>query len=124
MDQNPTEKELEILQIIWENGPSTVRFVNDQFQKEGDVGYTTTLKLMQIMTKKGILKRDTTDKNHIYHAVVQKKKMQNVLTQKFINKVFKGSASQLVLQVLGNSGATEKEIEEVKQYITKIENKS
>ena len=72
----PTESELEILQILWEHGPNTVRFVNDELSKTKETGYTTTLKLMQIMHEKGLVKRDDSMRTHIYQAAVNKEKTQ------------------------------------------------
>lgn len=122
-EQLPTEKELEILQLIWQNGPSTVRLINDELNKNNKVGYTTTLKLMQIMAEKGLLSRDESSRNHIYHAQVKMSNTQNMLTKKFLNQVFSGSAKQLVMQLLGNNAASAKDLEEVKEFIKNLENK-
>jgi len=120
-EQFPTEKELEILQLIWHNGPSTVRLINEELNQNKKVGYTTTLKLMQIMAEKGLLSRDESSRNHIYHAEVKMNKTQNALTEKFLNQVFGGSSKQLIMQLLGNSKASAKDINEVKEYIKKLE---
>ena len=121
----PTESELEILHILWGNGPSSVRFVNDELNanKEGEVGYTTTLKIMQIMSDKNLVVRNTDSRTHIYDANVEEKDTQNALLQKFVDRTFKGSAMQLVMQTLGNHEATPEELEEIKALIQSIEKK-
>src|SRR6202012_369178 len=98
-DQNvniePTKSELEILQVMWEFGPSTVRFVNDKLNERKDVNYTSTLKLMQIMADKGIVKRDESQMKHIYHVAQEEEKTKDHLLQKFVDSMYKGSASKL-----------------------------
>ncbi len=118
----PTEAELEILQVLWTYGPSNVRFVNDKLKSERNVGYTTTLKLMQIMTEKGILERDMNSRTHIYHAIVEEKETKNQLIDKFISTLFGGSTSGMVLQALGNQKCSTKELNEIKKLINNIEN--
>ncbi|MDM8158281.1 BlaI/MecI/CopY family transcriptional regulator [Labilibaculum sp. K2S] len=118
----PTEAELEILQVLWTYGPSNVRFVNDKLKSERNVGYTTTLKIMQIMTEKGILERDIKSKTHIYKAVVEEKETKNQLIDKFISTLFGGSTSGMVLQALGNQKCSTKELNEIKKLIDNIEN--
>ena len=119
----PTESELEILQVLWEHGPSTVRFVNDQLNEDREVGYTTTLKLMQIMAEKGLADRDTSQRTHIYRPVVtEAETQQNLLTQ-FVDRTFKGSAMKMVMQALGNHNASEAELDEIKALIEQIESK-
>ena len=117
----PTEAELEILQILWDSGPSTVRFVNDKLNLKKEVGYTTTLKIMQIMTEKNLLSRDEENKSHIYSAVYKKDETQKVLLDKFLESTFGGSASKLVLQALGNRKTSKKEIEEIRKFLDEIE---
>lgn len=117
----PTDAELEILQILWSHGPCNVRFVNDLLNQQREVGYTTTLKLMQIMTDKGLLTRDADQKVHIYHAVVTESETQKVLLQRFVDAAFRGSAMKLVLQALGNSQASAEELDEIKDLINRIE---
>ncbi|MFK7808138.1 MAG: BlaI/MecI/CopY family transcriptional regulator [Saprospiraceae bacterium] len=122
----PTESELEILHVLWANGPSSVRFVNDKINesKKGEVGYTTTLKIMQIMfADKKLLLRNTDSRTHIYEANVTEKETQNALLQKFVDRTFKGSAMQLVMQALGNHQTTSEELEQIKALIESIENK-
>lgn len=98
----PTESELEILNIIWEKNAATVRDVHEELAKSKDVGYTTTLKLMQIMHEKGLVKRDESMRTHVYQAAVNKEKTQKHLLDKMIDSLFGGSSTQLVLQALGS----------------------
>jgi len=121
----PTESELEILHVLWSNGPSSVRFVNDKLNenRDGEIGYTTTLKIMQLMfSPKKLVVRNTDSRTHIYEAIVSEKDTQNALLQKFVDRTFKGSAMQLVMQTLGNHQATSEELEQIKALIQSIEN--
>ena len=120
----PTDSELEILHILWEKGASSVRDINDLLNLRREVGYTTTLKLMQIMNEKGLVKRDTAAKTHIYKALVREKETKNNLISEFVNVAFHGSAMNLVMQALGNSSSSEEELTELKTLIAKLENKS
>lgn len=117
----PTASELEVLQILWENGPSTVKFVNDELSKKKKVGYTTTLKIMQIMNEKKILEREKLGRSHIYKPVSQKDETQNLLLEKVLETAFGGSASKLVMQALGRTNTSKEEIEEIKKYLEKVE---
>ncbi|MEJ5962831.1 BlaI/MecI/CopY family transcriptional regulator [Pedobacter immunditicola] len=119
----PTESELEILQILWEKGDCTVRDVHEILEQSKDAGYTTTLKLMQIMHEKGLVSRDTSAKTHIYRALVNQQKTQEQLVNKMINNVFNGSASRLVMQALGNHSASKEEIDSIKEYLEKLSKK-
>ena len=121
LSPKPTEAELEILQILWDSGPATVRFVNDKLNLRKEVGYTTTLKIMQIMAEKNLLARDEENKSHIYSAVYKKDETQKVLLDKFLESTFGGSASKLVLQALGNRKTSKKEIEEIRKFLDEIE---
>ncbi|MCD6013896.1 MAG: transcriptional regulator [Flavipsychrobacter sp.] len=116
----PTDSELEILNILWEKGPSTVRDIHAELEKSKDAGYTTTLKLMQIMHDKGLLKRDTGNKSHVYTANVSQEKTQGQLLKRMIDNVYNGSASQLVMQALGNHKADKKELDEIRKYLDEI----
>lgn len=120
----PTESELEILNILWDKGPSTVRDVHEVLEQSKEAGYTTTLKLMQIMYEKKLLKRDTTAKSHVYTANVSQEKTQGQLVKKLIDSVFNGSASQLVMQALGNHKTNKKELDAIKKYLEEMEKKS
>lgn len=118
----PTESELEILQILWESGPSSVRFVNEKLSAFRDIGYTTTLKLMQIMNDKKLTTRDTGNRTHIYKANVAEDETKIKLLKNFVDSTFKGSAMKLVMQALGNHESTPEELEQIKAFIQKIEN--
>ena len=117
----PTDAELEILQVLWENGPSSVREVNEVLNSKREVGYTTTLKLMQIMLDKGLLERDTASRSHIYAPVALETDIQSQLLNRFLQSTFRGSASKLVMQLLGNHTATSEELEAIKALIDQIE---
>lgn len=119
----PTESEMEILQILWEKGTCTVRDVHEILEKSKDAGYTTTLKLMQIMHEKGLVARDTSAKTHIYRALVNQEKTQQHLVSKMIDNVFNGSAARLVMQALGNHSASKDEIDSIKKYLDELSNK-
>lgn len=117
----PTDSELEILHILWENGPSSVRFVNDKLNERREVGYTTTLKLMQIMAEKNIAVRNTESRTHIYEANISETDTQKALLKKFVDATFRGSAMNLVLQALGDHDASKEELDSIKALIKKIE---
>ncbi len=119
----PTNAELEILQILWKAGPSTVRFVNEQLseQQEKEIRYTTTLKLMQIMTEKKLLSRNTDTRTHIYLAEAVQGDTQKALLKRFVDATFQGSAMSLVMQALGNHETSQQELDEIKALIEKIE---
>jgi len=117
----PTAAELEILQVLWAYGPSTVRFVNEKLKTERDVGYTTSLKVMQIMTNKGMLDRYKESRTHIYSALVEEQETKNQLLDKFVTSLFGGSASGMVLQALGNHKCSTEELDEIKKLIENIE---
>jgi predicted transcriptional regulator len=116
----PTESELEILGVLWERGLASVREVHEQLARTKDVGYTTTLKLMQIMHEKGLVKRDDSVKTHIYQALVSREKTQKHLLGRMINGLFGGSPTQLVIQALGNYKASAEEIEEIQQLLNNL----
>jgi predicted transcriptional regulator len=118
----PTKSELEILQVLWQNGPSTVRFVNDRLnEQKREVHYTSTLKLMQIMTEKELLTRDESNMKHIYSAAMDEQKMKGLLLDKFVDNMYNGSAGNLVLQLLGNKKASKNELEAIKDLLKKLE---
>ena len=116
----PTESELEILQVLWERDLASVRDVHEELAKNKDVGYTTTLKLMQIMHEKGLVKRDDSIKTHIYQAAVSREKTQKHLLGKMINTLFGGSSTELVLQALGSHKATPAELDEIQQLLNNL----
>jgi BlaI family transcriptional regulator, penicillinase repressor len=117
----PTESELEILNILWTRNEATVREVHEELAKSKDVGYTTTLKLMQIMNEKGLVKRDESMRTHLYQSAVNKEKTQKHLLNKMIDSLFGGSSTQLVLQALG-TGEQKLSAEELEKIQTLINN--
>ena len=119
----PTDSELEILQLLWEHGPLTVRALNDQVNKQRRVGYTTSLKMMQIMTEKGMLTRDTEQRSHVYVPALQPENVQSNILDHILKTVFMGDRSKLVLQALGNQHASHEELSELKALIHKMEEK-
>ena len=120
----PTESEMGILQVLWEKGPSTVREVHDILSEKKEAGYTTTLKLMQIMNEKGLLSRNDESKSHIYSAAVKKQSIQKQMVGKMIDGLFKGSSASLVMHALGNHRASKEEIQEIKKYLDEMESKN
>ncbi|WP_421825572.1 BlaI/MecI/CopY family transcriptional regulator [Larkinella sp.] len=116
----PTESELEILQVLWAKGPSTVRQVNEHLSQTRDIGYTTTLKLMQIMHEKGLLSRTEEGRYHVYQALIGEEETQQHLLDRFVDTAFRGSAMKLVMQALGNSKATPRELEELQKLINQL----
>jgi BlaI family transcriptional regulator, penicillinase repressor len=116
----PTESELEILQVLWDRGQASVRDVHEELLKTKEAGYTTTLKLMQIMHEKGLVKRDDSIKTHIYQAAVSKEKTQKHLLGKMIDTLFGGSPTQLVMQALGNHKASDSELEEIQKLLDNL----
>src|SRR6516165_10466432 len=116
----PTESELEILRVLWDRETASVREVHEELVKSKDVGYTTTLKLMQIMHEKGLVKRDDSLKTHIYQAAVSREKTQKHLLGKMINTLFGGSPTELVIQALGNHKTSLEELEEIQQLLDNL----
>jgi BlaI family penicillinase repressor len=123
MEIKPTESELEILQVLWKMGQATVRDVHEELAKTKAAGYTTTLKLMQIMDEKGLVERDTTSKTHIYKARYTQGTAQSSALDKILSTVFEGSTSDLVIQALGHHKASKDEIDAIKSYLEKFEKK-
>ena len=116
----PTESELEILQILWQKGKATVREVHEELSRTKDSGYTTTLKLMQIMFEKGIVSRDDSNKTHIYQPNVTREKTQKHMVGKMIDTLFSGSSAQLVMQALGNSKSSRQELDEIQRMLDEL----
>ncbi len=123
INPKPTDSELEILQILWKTGASTVKEVNDELNKLRPVGYTTTLKIMQIMYEKEFLRRERSGRSHIYSADIKENDTKNILLDKVLQTVFAGSASKLVMQALGQNKTSKKEISEIKKFINDLENR-
>lgn len=116
----PTESELEILQILWSKGLATVREVHEDLASAKDVGYTTTLKLMQIMHEKGLVKRDDSMRTHVYQAAVNKEKTQKHLLGKMIDNLFGGSPTQLVIQALGEHKTSQEELQRIQALLDEL----
>ncbi len=116
----PTESELEILRVLWVKVSASVREVHEELAKTKDVGYTTTLKLMQIMHEKGLVKRDDSIKTHIYQANVSREKTQKQMLGKMIDTLFGGSPTELVMQALGNHKASAIELDEIQKLIDNL----
>ncbi len=117
----PTDSELEILGVLWQNGASTVKTVNEKLNEKREVGYTTTLKILQIMYEKGLVERDENERSHIYKPKIKESEMQKVLLDKLLESAFNGSAANLVMQALGNSKTSKDELQQIREYINKIE---
>ncbi|WP_153800739.1 BlaI/MecI/CopY family transcriptional regulator [Foetidibacter luteolus] len=119
----PTESELEILQVLWEKGKATVREVHEELSVYKDSGYTTTLKLMQIMYDKGLVARDDSSKTHIYEALVSRDSTQKQMVGKMVTSLFGGSTSQLVMQALGSTPPSQQELDEIQKLLDNLKNK-
>lgn len=116
----PTESELEILQVLWNETAATVRTVHEELSKTKESGYTTTLKLMQIMHEKGLVTRNDSSKTHIYQPAVSRENTQKQLVNKMINSLFSGSPATLVMQALGGHTASDEELEKIQELITQL----
>ena len=113
----PTDAELAILRVLWERGPSTVRQVHDVLGRERPTAYTTALKLLQIMIEKGLVRRDETERTHVYHARLSEEQTQRQLVRDLLDRAFGGSASKLVMQALAARRATPEELGEIRKLI-------
>jgi BlaI family penicillinase repressor len=113
----PTDSELAILRVLWDEGPTTVRHVHEAMAGDRDTGYTTTLKLMQIMAEKGLVTRDESSRTHIYAARVSRDRTQRQLVNDLIDRAFGGSATALVLQALSAQPTSEEELGEIRRLI-------
>src|SRR4029077_6284011 len=116
----PTESELEILRILWERNKASVRHVHEELSKSKEAGYTTTLKLMQIMFEKGLVGRDDSMKIHVYYPIVSREKTQKQLLGKMITNLFGGSSTELVMHALGNHKASPEELEEIQKMLNNL----
>ncbi|HEX8334863.1 MAG TPA: BlaI/MecI/CopY family transcriptional regulator [Segetibacter sp.] len=120
----PTKSELEILQVLWIHGPSTVRFVNDTLnEQKREVQYTSTLKLMQIMVEKGLVVRDEAQMKHVYSAAIEESKTKGVLLDRFVSSMYNGSASKLMQQLLGNKKTSPEELDAIRELLKKADKK-
>lgn len=121
----PTEAELEILTVLWEQNTATVREVNDKLNERRtdgkETGYTTTLKLLQIMFEKGLVTRNADARTHIYSAAMAQTDVQRNMLQRLVDTAFQGSAMQMVMQALGDHDASSEELQEIKALIEKVE---
>lgn len=118
----PTKTEMDVLQILWQHGPSTVRFVHDKLNEQKEaVIYTSTLKLMQVMREKGMLSRDESQMKHIYSAALPEDKVKGNLLGRFVDSMFNGSASSLMVALLGNDKTSGEELEKMKELLQKME---
>ncbi|HVS90546.1 MAG TPA: BlaI/MecI/CopY family transcriptional regulator [Mucilaginibacter sp.] len=125
LPSEPTKSELEILQVLWEYGPSTVRFVNDKLnEQKREVNYMSTQKLMLIMLDKGFVTKDASQMTHIYEAAVDEGKTKGYLLDRVVDNLFNGSAGSLMMQLLGDKKISPEEMEEFKELIKKIDQKS
>lgn len=118
----PTDAELGILNVLWERGPSTVRDVHETLYRDEGAGYTTALKLLQIMHGKGLVLRDDSERAHVFRAAVSRERTQKRFVAEMVQRVFNGSPSQLVLQALGGRAkATREELDEIRALLDRIE---
>ena len=120
---NPTPSELEILQVLWSRGPSTVREIHDVLSKQKDVGYTSALKLLQIMTTKGLVTRTEDQRAHVYQATEPAEATKQQVVADVLQRVFRGSASQLMQHVLSGRRGSKEEIEEIRRMLDEYERK-
>ena len=117
----PTDSELEILRVLWQNGPSTVKMVNEMLGEKKEVGYTTTLKIMQIMNEKNLVLRDENERSHVYKPAIKENDIQKILLDKLLETAFRGSAANLVMQALGNSQPSKEELKKIRQLLNQLE---
>lgn len=117
----PTETELDILSVLWELGPSTVRQVHTSLNKRRKTGYTTVLKMMQIMTEKGLLTRDESQRSHIYKARYREESTQKQLVKDLVKRAFGGSTEKLVMQALATKKASPQQIAEIRKMLDELE---
>ena len=117
----PTNAELEILAVIWQHGPQTVKQVHESIRDLRDVGYTTVLKLMQVMTEKGLLTRDESERSHVYQAAVPEKKVKRRLVSDLLDRAFDGSAASLVQQLLSAKRTSSEELDEIRAILEEHE---
>ncbi len=122
--QKPTASELEILQVLWTRGPSTVREVHEILSEKRDMGYTNVLKLMQIMTEKGSVRRNETQRAHVYEVCQPAEKTKRGLAADLVERVFDGSASELMMHALAGRRASKEEIAELRRLINEHERKN
>ncbi|SHN10743.1 BlaI/MecI/CopY family transcriptional regulator [Mucilaginibacter sp. OK098] len=119
----PTKTEMDVLQVLWHYGPSTVRFVHDKLNEQKEiVQYTSTLKLMQVMKEKGMLERDETNMKHIYSAAVAEDKVKGNMLGRFVDSMYNGSPSNLMMALLDNDKTSGDELQKIKEMLSKMDN--
>lgn len=117
----PTKAEMEVLQVLWQHGSSTVRFVHDKLnEKKEAVQYTSTLKLMQVMTEKGLLERDETNMKHLYNTLVEEEKTKKTMLGRFVESIYNGSPSSLMIALLDDKTSKE-ELQKIKELLNQME---
>lgn len=117
----PTDAELAILRVLWSRGPSTVRQVHEELSRDRETGYTTVLKLMQIMTEKGLVERDESERTHVYQARFTQEATQQRLVRDLLDKAFGGSAAQLVMRALAAKPASADELAQIRRLLDELE---
>lgn len=121
LPKRPTEAELAILNILWQRGPCTVRDVHDEMSTRGRIGYTTILKLLQIMHEKGLVLRDESERAHVYRPKRSQEQTRGQLVRDLVNRAFDGSASQLMMSLLGNGKvASPEELASIRQMLDEV----
>jgi BlaI family transcriptional regulator, penicillinase repressor len=119
----PTKTEMDVLQILWQYGPQTVRFVHDKLNEQKEaVIYTSTLKLMQVMREKGMLERDETNMKHIYRPALEEAKVKGNMLGRFVDSMYNGSPSSLMMALLGNTKTSAEELQKIKELLNRFEN--
>ncbi len=118
----PTEAELELLRVLWDRGPSTVREIHEASADEKETGYTTTLKILQNMAAKGLVLRDEAQRSHVYSAAIKAEQTQRQLVKDLLHRAFGGSAAQLVVQALSAKKASPEELAEIRRLLDEMEN--
>jgi predicted transcriptional regulator len=117
----PTEAELQLLRVLWERGPSTVREIHEAGGEEKETGYTTTLKILQKMADKGLVERDESARSHIYHPAIKAEQTQRQLVRDLVQRAFGGSPAQLVLQALSDKPASPEELQEIRRLLDSLQ---
>jgi BlaI family transcriptional regulator, penicillinase repressor len=117
----PTEAELELLRVLWQRGPSTVREIHDSLRDQKETGYTTTLKILQKMADKGLVDRDESKRSHVYRAVGRADETQRQLVRDLLRRAFGGSPAKLVVQALSEEAVSAEELAEIRHLLEKLE---
>lgn len=121
----PTKAEMDVLQVLWKHGPATVRFVHDTLNEQKEaVQYTSTLKLMQVMTEKGMLTRDESSMKHVYSPALEEDKTKGSMLTRFVDTMYEGSVSNLMMALLGNDKTSDKELKVLKEMLKQLDDKA